>query len=239
MESEKRESEKEESSEKEDISRTKRRNKTPGPASRRRASPELQRSSPRQRRTDEHQEKSNSDDDDCVEIGWVVKDLSSRGARRSGRRKIKKKVQDSSGGESNNEDDDNSNLRTRHRPGLGRQPSISRGTARISSSTPATQQKRGRGRPGGTGIGKYRTEQYRTLIDFGIFRDYDFPTGKRVKKGEEEAAKNAQAHMEEVAYTVIQDMYVELTDSLIIPEGAPVNYQGIFFTYILLKLLFN
>lgn len=107
----------------------------------------------------------------------------------------------------------------RHSPALENM-SADIGPSTTSSSTPR------RGRPMGTGIGKYKTEKYRELIELGVFRDYDFPTGKRVKKGEEAAASTAIGHMEEVAVYVIEDMYVQLTGGLIIPEGAPVAYFG-------------
>lgn len=90
-----------------------------------------------------------------------------------------------------------------------------------SSSTP-----RARGRPTGTGIGRYRTEQYRNDIELGIFGDYDFPTGKPTKKGEEGDASRQISHMEEVAQYVVEDMYEQLMGGLIIPEGAPVEYFG-------------
>jgi hypothetical protein len=105
----------------------------------------------------------------------------------------------------------------------GRGPSTSRATADNAAST-----SRGRrGRRPGDGIGKHKSENYKHDIEFRCFKDYSFPSGKPPKNREERGREaNARMHVEEVAQLVVEDMYVHLTDGLIVPENSPVDYLG-------------
>jgi hypothetical protein len=100
--------------------------------------------------------------------------------------------------------------------------------------------KKKRGRPASDGIGKHKTEEYRKQIPLNYFESYTFPTGKPKKAGTQltHAELDAIEHRDEVVEVVISDMYVELTNGVIVPQLAPVDYHGkhvLFFnTYIFL-----
>ena len=91
----------------------------------------------------------------------------------------------------------------------------------------STSQEGRRGRKPGDGIGKYKSEAYKHEIQFQVFKDYTFPTGKVPKTKEEKGREaDARGHVEEVARYVVEDMYEHLTDNLIVPEDSPVDWLG-------------
>jgi hypothetical protein len=119
-----------------------------------------------------------------------------------------------------------------HPPTPAAVPKISKPSNSASKPSIPPKKSGRRGRPKGDGIAPgRRTEEYKEQIELGSCSHYEFPpasAGKPPKKGatETEGQRKRKENVREVANYIIDDMYEHLTDGLIIPENAPVDFSG-------------